>query len=210
MRVTLTIVSSKVEGRPVAWGSLRQRLLEALLSRPAAWRAELPSCAALLAGVAFLLYRPHVEQGGFYYDDWSHASDYHDQGWRMAVNLWHHVLPGRPALAALLPLPDALFGDNAEAHLAMAVCLGALTSLCFYVFLRALTLEPIHAAIIAVLERYRLPTHGRLCDRVRGRARRTVWPGGVRRLSAPLRAPDRLPPVVSERDREIQARPRIR
>jgi len=105
----------------------------------------------VLAGVAFLLYGPHVEQGGFYYDDWSHASDYRDQGWRMAVNLWHHVLPGRPALAALLPLPYALFGDNSEAHLAMAVCLGALTSLCFYVFLRALTLEPIHAAIIAVL-----------------------------------------------------------
>jgi hypothetical protein len=158
-------VSSKVEGRTVAEDSLqaavaggepssgspRQRLLKALLSRPLAWRVEVPTCAALLAGVAFLVYRPHVGQGGFYSDDWANASDYRYEGWRMAVNLWHHVLPGRPGLAALLPLPYALFGHNAQAHLAMAVCLGALTSLCFYVFLRALTLEPIHAASIAIL-----------------------------------------------------------
>jgi hypothetical protein len=131
--------------------SLRQRLFARLQARSEMSWIELFLSLALIAGAAVLVYGPHVENGGFYLDDWSHASDYHDEGWQFAVNLWHHVLPGRPALAALLPVPYALFGSDAEAHLAMAVGLGAVTSLCFYVFLRALTIEPIHAALISLL-----------------------------------------------------------
>jgi hypothetical protein len=113
---------------------------------------ELVVSACLFAGVAVFVYEPHVEHGGFYLDDWSHASDYRDHGWLwISVHLWHHVLPGRPALAALLPLPDALFGTNAKGHLAMAIALGVATSVCFYAFLRALSIEPIHAAAIALL-----------------------------------------------------------
>jgi hypothetical protein len=50
-----------------------------------------------------------------------------------------------------LPLPDALFGTNVQAQLVLAVSLGALTAWCFYLFLRALSLGPIHAMPIAVL-----------------------------------------------------------
>ena len=131
--------------------SPRQRLLARLQSRSAMSWVELLPCAGLLAGVAILVYGQHVRHGGFYWDDWSHASDYRDEGWQFAVNLWHDVLPGRPALAALLPVPYAVFGNDVGAHLAMAVGLGTATSLCFYIFLRALSIEPSGAFAISLL-----------------------------------------------------------
>ena len=131
--------------------SPRQRLLARLQSRSAMSWVELLPCAGLLAGVALLVYGQHVRHGGFYWDDWSHASDYRDEGWQFAVNLWHDVLPGRPALAALLPVPYAVFGNDVGAHLAMAVGLGTATSFCFYIFLRALSIEPSGAFAISLL-----------------------------------------------------------
>jgi len=107
---------------------------------------------AILATVAALVYGPHVVNGGLYYDDWSHASDYHDEGWAsLATQLWRHVIPGRPLLAVLLPTPYALFGSSAELHLAMALVLGVAASTCFYVFLRELSLSSVPAGAIALL-----------------------------------------------------------
>jgi hypothetical protein len=115
------------------------------------WR-ELTVCVGLLTAIAAAVYWPHVAHGGLYWDDWSHASDYRDHGWWwLASHLWRDVIPGRPALAALLPVPAALFGTNAAAQTAMAVTLGLATSVCFYVFLRALSVEPVNAAAIAGL-----------------------------------------------------------
>jgi hypothetical protein len=113
---------------------------------------EIVLYSGVLAVAAAFVYRPHVANGGFYLDDWSHASDFRDHGWWwMTAHLWRDVLPGRPILAALLPVPYALLGNHPAAHLAMGVVLGVLTALCFYVFLRALSLESLHAGTIALL-----------------------------------------------------------
>lgn len=131
--------------------SLVRPMLARLWTRSGMSWIELIFCLGLLVAVAAVVYTPHVRNGGFYSDDWANASDYRYQGWSFAVTLWHDVLPGRPALAALLPAPYALFGNDPEAHLTMAVGLGIATSLCFYVFLRELSMEPIHAGIISIL-----------------------------------------------------------
>lgn len=106
----------------------------------------------VLLGIAVLVFGSHVRHGSFYYDDWSHASEVHFHGYRhAAVQLWQDVIPGRPVLALLLPLPFVLFGLDARCHLAMAIVLGGLTSLTFFIVLRALRVEFPHALALAVL-----------------------------------------------------------
>jgi hypothetical protein len=118
-------------------------------SRPS-W-IELVFFLGLLAAVAAVVFTPHIRNGGFYSDDWANASDYRYHGLSYAYTLWHDIVPGRPLGAVLLLAPYALFGNDPQTHLAMAVGLGLAVSLCFYVLLRELSMEPIHAAIIAIL-----------------------------------------------------------
>ena len=58
---------------------------------------------------------------------------------------------GKPLLALILAAPPALFGGSAVAWLLMAVALGAATSTCFYLVLRTLGLQRIHAGAIPAL-----------------------------------------------------------
>jgi hypothetical protein len=113
---------------------------------------ELATCATALLLVASLVFGTHVANGGFYYDDWSNASTYRFDGfWKLADGLWRNVIPGRPVLAYLLPVPFALFGSNTALHLGLALVLGVCASTCFFAFLRALDVEPAHAGAMAVL-----------------------------------------------------------
>jgi hypothetical protein len=113
---------------------------------------EVAGCAVVLLAVASLVFSTHIRNGGFYYDDWSNASTYRFEGfWELGDHLWRDVIPGRPVLAYLLPVPFALFGSNTALHLALAVCLAVFASACFFLFLRALGLERLHAGAIAVL-----------------------------------------------------------
>jgi hypothetical protein len=122
-----------------------------------AWRrkcslVELGVCVLALVGVSVAVFGSHIVDGGFYYDDWSHASTYRFDGfYRAALDFWHHVIPGRPILAFLLPVPHATFGFRPELHLALAVALGVLASATFFVFLRELRVEAGHALAMASL-----------------------------------------------------------
>jgi len=125
---------------------------QALRSRSGPVHAEVALAGAALAGVALLVFAPHVRHGGFYSDDWSNASFYRDLGYGdMAVHFWRELIPWRPVLAFLLPLPHALFGLDPTYHLALAGVLATLASFSFFVLLRALRLELPHALALAVL-----------------------------------------------------------
>ena len=98
------------------------------------------------------MFASHVEQGGFYADDWSNALFYRTLGYGdMAIDYWRDLTPWRPVLALLLPGPHALFGLNATYHLVAALLLAILASLAFFVFLRALGIEFPHALALALL-----------------------------------------------------------
>jgi hypothetical protein len=106
---------------------------------------------AALLGLGFLVLASHIRHGGFHSDDWSIGSGVHFDGyWDTVVGL-SKVAPGRPVLVFLQPLPHVFFGLDAAAHLALAVVLAALTSLCFFAFLRALGVEAPHALGLALL-----------------------------------------------------------
>jgi hypothetical protein len=114
--------------------------------------AEIALAGVALIGLGFLVLTPHVQHGGFYADDWANAAAFHFEGWwRMSVYEWRHTIPARPILALLHPLPYALFGLDPTYHLAAAVVLAALTSLCFFAFLRVLGIEFPHALAMALL-----------------------------------------------------------
>ncbi len=108
----------------------------------------------VLVLVGVLAYGSYVAHGGFYVDDWSDLAGYHfahaPRYWSDVSEL-HAVLGGRPLLALLLPVPNALFGVRPEPYLALALGLGIVTSWCFYLLLRTLSMAPLHAAAIAVL-----------------------------------------------------------
>jgi len=110
------------------------------------------SCLLLL--VAFTAYGPHVASGGFYSDDWSSLDAYRhlpDSGYWTLVEFYAAIFGGKPLLPPILAVPPVLFGDSVVAWLFMAVALGAATSTCFYLVLRTLCLQRIHAGAIAAL-----------------------------------------------------------
>jgi len=107
---------------------------------------------ATLLGLALLVIGAHIRHGGFYSDDWGNAAATHFDGWwRTSLDQWKHAIPERPLLAVLLPAPYALFGLDPTYHLATAVVLATLTSLTFFVFLRAFGIERHHALAMAAL-----------------------------------------------------------
>jgi hypothetical protein len=117
-------------------------------------RAELVAVAAGLTLVGVITYGSYVAHAGFYADDWADLAGYqlaHGSHYWTDVSELEHTLGGRPMLALLLPIPDALFGTHSSLHLGLALALGIATSLCIYVLLRTLNLGPPAAGAIAIL-----------------------------------------------------------
>jgi hypothetical protein len=115
---------------------------------------ELVVVSALLTVLGVAVFSRHVVQGGFYSDDWSNLALYEfadSPRYVNAVDVTAAELGSRPLLAALLPLPHALFGADMAAQLALALGLGVLTCVLFYLFLRAIPVAPLHAGAIAAL-----------------------------------------------------------
>ena len=113
---------------------------------------EVMLAAAALALLAGFVFGAHIRDGGFYSDDWSTASDVEFRGYRGTVGFtFHHVIPGRPVLAAAQPVTHYLFGLDMATHLAVGVVLAALSSLSFFVCLRCLRVEFPHALAMAAL-----------------------------------------------------------
>ena len=114
--------------------------------------AELLIAAVVLAVLAVLVYGPHVENGGFAWDDWENAAttayDY-QRGFLGPFDLRPTIY--QPVLQLLLPIPHLLFGADPGPHLALAVALSVAASLAFFGLLRTLGLELPHALAIAAL-----------------------------------------------------------
>jgi hypothetical protein len=122
------------------------------MRRPLSRGAEIALAGAALVVLGSAIFADHVRHGGFYVDDWSIAAAYNFDGWeRTSVGEWRHIIPGRPILALLHPLPYALFGLDPSRQLATAAVLAILTSLSFFVFLRAFGFELRHALAMALL-----------------------------------------------------------
>jgi hypothetical protein len=113
---------------------------------------EVVVAAAALTLLAVVVFGAQVREGGFYSDDWSTASAVEFRGYLGTVGFTlHHVIPGRPVLAASQPVTHYLFGLDTATHLAVGVLLAAVTSLSFFVFLRCLRVEFPHALAMAAL-----------------------------------------------------------
>jgi hypothetical protein len=128
--------------------------LAALRMSPHVSLIELLVVSALLAVLAVAVFGRHVADGGLYGDDWANLAVYEfadSPRYVSSVDEFADRLGSRPLLAALLPLPHALFGGEASGQLALALLLGLLTCVCFYLFLRAIPLAPLHAGVIAGL-----------------------------------------------------------
>jgi len=110
--------------------------------------------ALLLTALALVAYGYYVLHGGFYSDDWSHAANYHFEESPRYLKSFAHLqdfLGGRPLSAALMPIPQAVFGPDPTPHLVLAAAIGVLTSFCLFLLLRTMAMAPLHAGAIAVL-----------------------------------------------------------
>ncbi len=109
---------------------------------------------ALIALLGVLAYGGFVADGGFYSDDWAHAADYEFAESPRYIHSFEQqrdFLGGRPLSAALMPVPQALFGPDPEPHLILALAIGILISVCFFVLLRTLGMASLHAGAITAL-----------------------------------------------------------
>lgn len=110
--------------------------------------------SVLIALVGLFAYGGFLGDGGFYSDDWAHVADYEFAESPRYVNSFEQqreFLGGRPLSAALMPVPQAVFGADAEPHLVLALIIGVLISIAFFVLLRTLGMAPLHASAIALL-----------------------------------------------------------
>ena len=151
MGVLQTTTSAPVRRRTARLGAF-------LLDRSGPTALELVACGALLLALGAGVFGAHVRDGGFYSDDWAGAAEYQAAAARgegvfgaLASATNGTLLAFRPVLALVLPLPHALFGLDPRGHLALAVVLGMLTSLCLYGLLRTVAVERLHAGAIAAL-----------------------------------------------------------
>ena len=154
--MTLLDTATKPKQRPDRRAGAR--LATALLTRSSPTALELVACCALLLALGAWVFGAHVRDGGFYSDDWAAAAEYQAAAARgegvlgaLADATNGTLLAFRPVLALVLPLPHALFGLDPRGHLALAVVLAALTSLCLYGLLRTVAVERLHAGAIAAL-----------------------------------------------------------
>jgi hypothetical protein len=148
-------------GSRVLSGRLPRLERAALLTRGGASRLEALVFAAVALGFALAVYGAHIVRGGFYLDDWAFAAEAElFEGRGGVVGLADRLLTdseiqmsagGRPVAALYYASTHGLFGGRVELHLALAVVLAALVSVLFFLVLRTLAVERIHAAAMALL-----------------------------------------------------------
>jgi hypothetical protein len=122
---------------------------------------ELAIMAGFFGLLAVAVFGVYVTRGGLSFDDWTLAYDVEhlvdSRGFFGAFNellsgdILTGNMAGRPVVAAYYLLFFAAFGQHAGLHLATAIALAALVAFLFYVLLRRLRFERLHAAAIASL-----------------------------------------------------------
>ena len=135
----------------------RQLLLSAAVRGDKATTRQVAACAIALAFVGTVLFGGHVDQAGRYSDDWALAAEFRfeadGQYWTM-VDRFQDRFGGRPLLAPSVAAIQALWPADLAAQHAVAVLLGAIASLLFFVLLRAwglATAPAIGAALLSLI-----------------------------------------------------------
>lgn len=155
--VSLAAIGVEGEAPPRA-GRARPSFSLNLLSRSRSSLGEGVVAGAVMVAFAFAVYGIHVVRGGFILDDWAFAAD-HERFGGLASTARHFLdtsgtlmnTGGRLGTAVYFATDYTLFGSNAALHIVVAVLLAALMSTGLFLVLRALGLERLHAAAIALL-----------------------------------------------------------
>jgi len=106
--------------------------------------------AALLLLAGVIVYGPHVIEGGFTIDDWSHAATAAHPPQNLLSHYWSFT-SNRPVLVGYVPLTHLVFGTEAWLHHAWSIMLAVAMSTALYAVLRRLSIRPAHAGAIALL-----------------------------------------------------------
>jgi hypothetical protein len=129
-----------------------ERVAAFLATRTAAGWREVLGVLVLLSGVAALLYRSHIANGGLYSDDWAFATTVeHADGVGAAYDELRDVVGFRPLGVLTIVLRFSLFDHDTGWHLTAAVAATVVLCVLVYTVLRALHLEPLHSGAIALL-----------------------------------------------------------
>jgi len=108
--------------------------------------------AVILAILGVVLFLPHIRQGGFYSDDWENLALSRFDGHGVLRMLPGWVNPGNRPLHNLdYSLVLTLLGDHQHAYVAYTTLLTVAVSFALYAVFRILSLERVHAAMIAGL-----------------------------------------------------------
>ena len=125
-----------------------------LLASGAPRAGELVLAGALLACLAAAVFGSNVAHGGFYVDDRMFYSSYQvEHGFFSGIGgiLDSGSYGFRPLLAVQMAVVYAVFGLHPEPHLVLSLVLAVVAALCFYALLRNLSVERLHAGLIASL-----------------------------------------------------------
>ncbi|HXS47846.1 MAG TPA: hypothetical protein VN756_10330, partial [Solirubrobacterales bacterium] len=116
---------------------------------------ELALAGLGLATVALLVYLPHIQDGGFYSDDWADAAARFyppgGPGLDNVLSYFSGLFPYRPALILYIPLKYYVFGADMALQLAWTVALGVIVATLLYGILRFFNVPWYHAWLIAAL-----------------------------------------------------------
>jgi hypothetical protein len=122
-----------------------------------AWRQALGEAAVALAALlvlAAVVLGPRIAHGGLFSDDWNNYMIY---TWEQPGGLFDAVSRSaelnsyRPFLVLYVPATVRVFGDNSHLFLAWAALLACLMSTSFFLLLRTLGMERLHAGVLAAL-----------------------------------------------------------
>jgi hypothetical protein len=130
------------------------RLSSGILKRDRPTLIEIVVCALLLAATGALLFGSHIEHGGRYSDDWAGAAEFQfqaDGDFGRMVDRFNDRVGARPLLGVSQAARHALWSNDLVAQHALAVALGGIASLLFFVLLRTLGMAAVWAGAAALL-----------------------------------------------------------
>lgn len=111
---------------------------------------EIALVTGILALAGALIYGPHVVDGGFTIDDWSHAATAAHPPDNILQHYWTFT-SNRPILVGYVPLTHWLFGPHPGLHNAWSIVLAVAMAVALYAVLRRVSLRPLQAWAIALL-----------------------------------------------------------
>jgi hypothetical protein len=114
--------------------------------------AETGVFGLLFLVLAVAVFFTHLHDGSFYYDDWANSAVTHySGGFGGAIEAFWRITSYRPFLVVYMPIVNTVFGVHQHLLLAWALVLAAAMSAAFFLLLRTLGVQRVHAAILGAL-----------------------------------------------------------